>query len=205
MRRRASLASWESVRLFFAIDLDDHARAAAAQVIASLARSAAASGASIRWVEPAGLHVTLAFLGEVPDERAAALVDLGAVPLRHAPFALSLSVAGVFPPSGAPRVIWIGPGQGGDEVKRVARLLWGRLDGAGYGTGPGRFEPHVTLGRVRRARAAAARRLRSLVAGSRPPEIGWTVDRLSLYESRLGSGGSTYHRLATAALRDGGA
>ena len=193
------------MRLFFAIDLDDHARVVAAQASASLARSTAESGASIRWIEPAGLHVTLAFLGEAPNERAAVLVDLGAVPLPHPPFGLSLSVAGVFPPSGAPRVIWMGPGRGGDEVKRVARLLWRRLDEAGYGPGPGRFEPHVTLGRVRRARAGAARRLRSLVAGSRPPEIAWTADRVSLYDSRPGPGGSTYHRLATAALRGGGA
>ncbi len=193
------------MRLFFAIDLDDHARAVAAGVSASLARRTAESGASIRWVEPAGLHVTLAFLGEVPSERVAAVVDLGAVPLPHPPFGLSLSVAGVFPPSGAPRVIWTGPGQGGDEVRRVARLLWRRLDGAGLGSGPGRFEPHVTLGRVRRARAGAARRLRGLAAGSKLPEIRWQVDRVSLYESRLGPGGSTYHRLAAVALRDSGA
>ena len=194
------------MRLFFAIDLDDHARAVAAQVSALLARSAAESGASIRWVEPAGLHVTLAFLGEVPDERAAALVDLGAVPLPHPPFGLSLSVAGVFPPSGAPRVIWIGQGRGGENVVAVARLLWRRLDAAGYGSFPARFRPHVTLGRVRRARAGPARRLRARLADEVGlPEVAWKVDGVSLYESRPGSGGSTYRRLATVALRGGGA
>ena len=177
----------------------------AARVSASLAGRTARFGASIRWVRPAGLHVTLAFVGEVPNEGAAALVDLGAEPFSQPPFGLSLSEAGVFPPSGAPRVIWMGPGRGRDEVKRVAQLLWHRLDGAGYGPGPSRFEPHVTLGRVRRARAGVAHPLRAVVSGSRPPEIRWTVDRVSLYESRLGSGGSTYHRLATAALHGGAA
>ena len=196
------------MRLFFAIDLDDDARAMAAQVSASLARSTEGIRASmsIKWVVPAGLHVTLAFLGEVPQGRFAALEAVCSAPFSQPPFRLSLSVAGVFPPSGAPRVIWMGPGRGGKHVASVAGLLWRRLEGAGYGPFPGRFQPHVTLGRVRRARAGAARRLRALLAdGSALPEVAWTVDRVSLYESRLGSGGSTYHRLATAALRDGAA
>ena len=192
------------MRLFFAIDLDDYAREVAAQVSASLARSTAASGASIRWVEPAGLHVTLAFLGEVPAGRFAAVEAVCAARFSQPPFEVSLSVAGVFPPSGAPRVIWRGPGRGGERVAGVARSLWRRLETAGHGPFPARFQPHVTLGRVRRARAGAARRLRALLADKTVrPEVAWTVDRVSLYESRPGSGGSTYRRLATAALRDG--
>ena len=192
------------MRLFFAVDLDDHARAAAAQVGASLAGSTAGLGASIRWVRPAGLHLTLAFLGEVPAARADALVALGSAPFSRPPIDLCLSVAGAFPRSGAPRVIWMGPGRGWARIAGVARLLWRRLDAAGYGPGPARFEPHVTLGRVRRARAGAGRRLRGLLAETTVrPEIAWTVDRVSLYESRPGSAGSTYRRLAAAALRGG--
>ena len=190
------------MRLFFAIDLDEAARAVAERAGALLARRTAELGASIRWVRPAGFHVTLAFLGEVPDEGCAALDAVVAAPFSQPPFVLSLSVAGVFPPSGAPRVIWMGPRRGGDEVAGVARLLWQRLDDAGYGPGPTRFETHVTLGRVRRARAGAARRLRALLAEKAVlPEVAWTVDCVSLYESRPGPGGSTYRRLATAALR----
>ena len=191
------------MRLFFAVDLDDHARAAATRISASLAGSTARLGASIRWTRPAGLHLTLAFLGDVPDERAAALVALGEAPFSQPPFGFSLSQAGVFPPSGTPRVIWIGPRRGGAEITALWRLLRRRLDGAGYGPGPGRFEPHVTLGRVRRAPAGGARRLRGLLAEAALPPMCWTVDRVSLYESRLGAGGSTYHRLAAAALEGG--
>ena len=200
----ASVAS--AVRVFFAIDLDDRARARAAQVSASLARKTAGLGASIRWVNSTGLHVTLAFLGEVRDDRLPALAAVGAAPFSQSPFELSLSEVGVFPSSGAPRVIWMGPGRGGESVARVAQLLWQRLYQAGYGPAPARFEPHVTLGRVRRARAGATRRLRRQLAGQTTvPEVAWTVDSVSFYESRLGSGGSTYRRLATVALRGGAA
>lgn len=190
------------MRLFFAIDLDDAARAATAHFGAALARSTAESGATIRWVKAAGLHVTLAFLGEVPEDRFAALEAVAAAPFAQTPFECSLAVLGVFPPSGAPRVIWLGPGRGGEQVAAVARQLWRRLEKAGYGPGPARFEPHVTLGRVRRTPARGARRLRALLAEQiAPREIAWTVDRVSLYESRPGARGSTYRRLGTALLQ----
>ena len=194
------------MRLFFAIDLDDPARAAAARASASLARETAGLGASIRWIDSTGLHVTLAFLGEVPNDRLPALETAGSTPFRHSVFELSLSMVGIFPAVGMPRVIWMGPGRGAEDVGGLARSLWRRLEIAGYGPAPTRFEPHVTLGRVRRARAGEARRLRGRLAGLPAlPEIAWTVERVSFYESRLGSGGATYHRLATAALRGGAA
>ena len=192
------------MRLFFAIDLDDHARAAVARASASLARETAGLGASIRWSNPAGLHVTLAFLGEVTDDRLPALETAGSTPFRHSVFELSLSRVGIFPAVGMPRVIWMGPGRGAEDVRGLARSLWRRLDVAGCGPAPARFEPHVTLGRVRRARAGAARRLRGRLAGlTALPETAWTVERVSFYESRLGSDGATYRRLAAAALRGG--
>ena len=193
------------VRLFFAVDLDDPARAAAEQVSGSLASRIAGLGAAVRWVRPAGLHLTLAFLGEVDRERLESITALGAAAFEQPPFDFSLSVAGVFPSRGTPRVIWIGPGRGGAEAANLSSRVWRRLDGAGYGPPPSRFDPHVTLGRVRRVRAGEARRLRGLLAETAPPAIAWTVDHVSLYESRPGSRGSTYRRLATAALRGGAA
>ena len=190
------------MRLFFAIDLDAPARADAERAGILLAARVAGLGASIRWVRPAKLHLTLAFLGEVADP-SAVLRALAAAPFPQPPFGLSLSVVGVFPASGAPRVIWMGPGRGGEQAAAVARLLRRRLQDCGCGPGLPRFEPHVTLGRVRRLRTPGGRRLRAALAETALPPVSWTVDRISLYESRLESGGSTYHRLATAALAGG--
>ena len=93
------------MRLFFAVDLDGPACAVAEQAAGSLASRAAGAGAAVRWAKPAGLHLTLAFLGEVPGGRVERITALGAVPFEQPPFELSLSVAGVFPPRAAPRVI----------------------------------------------------------------------------------------------------
>ena len=191
------------MRLFYAIDLDEPARAAVARSIVALRHEAEARGASLRWVAPPKLHVTLAFLGEVPADRLGRLRDIAAESFEHAPFGCSLSVPGVFPAAGAPRLVWIGPARGHAEVARINRLVWQRLDGAGWGPAPATFEPHVTLGRVQRRRAGAARDLRALVAGTSLPAVDWTVDHVSLYESRRSDRGATYHRMAVARLGGG--
>ena len=59
------------MRCFVAIDLAPEVRAVVAAAQAGL--RAAAPRAAVRWVDPAGMHLTLKFLGEVPEERLPAL------------------------------------------------------------------------------------------------------------------------------------
>lgn len=188
------------MRLFFAIDLDEPARSAVARRIALLRRRTAGLDASLRWVAPAKLHVTLAFFPEVPPERVGGLCDTCAPSLRQSPFPCCLSVPGVFPARGAPRVVWVGPARGRTELAGLHGLLWQRLADAGWGPAPGAFEPHLTLGRVRQRRGANTRQLRAVVTGTPGPAAEWTINHVSLYESRPSNRGATYHRLALARL-----
>ena len=61
------------MRCFLAIEIPDDVRAALAQTQASLRRRA--PRADLRWLDPAGLHVTLKFLGEVPEDALPAVAD----------------------------------------------------------------------------------------------------------------------------------
>lgn len=192
------------MRLFFAIDLDEPARAAVTRRIALLRRRTEGPGALLRWVTPAKLHVTLAFFPDVPAERVGGMCNIASVALRQSPFRCCLSAPGVFPARGAPRVVWVGPSRGRTEMAGLHRLLWQRLADAGWGPAPDRFEPHLTLGRVRQRRGAITRDLRALVAGTPGPAAEWTVDHVSLYESRPSNRGATYHRIALARLDAGG-
>src|SRR5512133_3848934 len=62
-----------------------------------------------RWVRPESTHLTLRFLGDVPED---SLEKIGAVVLSvndsRAPFALRLRGVGAFPTAARPRVLWIG-------------------------------------------------------------------------------------------------
>ena len=106
------------MRLFLALDLDAVARDAVAAEQRRVAQAIRnAGGAELRWVPPERLHVTLLFLGEV-DERqlpdlCRAVADCCA---QHQPFSLSIETVGCFPNPRRPRVVWVGVGEGAQEV-----------------------------------------------------------------------------------------
>ena len=85
-------------------------------------------------------------------------------------------------------------------MARLHRLLWQQLAEAGWGPAPRTFEPHLTLGRVRRGRGAVTRELRAAVADTPGPAAEWMVEHVSLYESRPSNRGAVYHRIALLRL-----
>ncbi|MGH2501710.1 MAG: RNA 2',3'-cyclic phosphodiesterase, partial [Ktedonobacterales bacterium] len=94
-------------RVFIALDLSDAARAALTRELRRLARALP----GVRLSDPASLHLTLVFLGNVDDATLAAVcAATGAVARATPPFHLALSGLDVFGPRDAPRVVWVGVG-----------------------------------------------------------------------------------------------
>ena len=185
------------MRLFIAIDLDDAARAAIAAEASRLAQRIPRRS-SLRWLKPVQLHLTLVFLGEVDDGRAAAIAAAMDAAVDLPPFDAALEGFGVFPPRGAPRVLWVGVGDGAATLIELERRLAGRVERLGVEIEPRPFHPHLTLARWRDSRPGDRRALdeapRGVVARL------W-VDHATLYRSRLSPGGSIYTPLARATLR----
>jgi 2'-5' RNA ligase len=165
----ASAGAPSTARLFFALWPDDSARARLEALAAELAT--AASG---RPVPIAKVHLTLAFLGDVPVERIAAAVD-AARAVRPAPFAFALDRVGSF--RGA-RVAWAGCVEPPAALAALAADLADRLVAAGFATDPRPYAPHATL----------ARRIGRTIATAPVAPIGWPVDGFSLVRSELGTG-----------------
>jgi 2'-5' RNA ligase len=133
---------------------------------------------------PERWHLTLLFLGAVPDARVPQLVT-GAAPAVAAapPMRLRLAGGGRFGSRRRPQVAWAG--LDGDvaalselavRLARVARSL--RLE-----VEERPFRPHLTLGRWRPGRPADGD-LTDRLADYRGPD--WPVDVVRLYESHLG-------------------
>src|SRR4051794_24667803 len=99
------------MRLFVAVELGDPLRAAAGDAVGQL-RARLGDAVRPAWVRSENLHLTVRFIGQVPDERARPLVDALAPPLAVAPFDVELADGGFFPPKGPPRVLWIGLREG---------------------------------------------------------------------------------------------
>lgn len=147
-----------------------------------------------RRVDPADLHLTLAFLGEQPDDRLQAVHE-GLESLAAAPFSLTLAGLGLW--GGArPRVVWAGvapqPALGHVQAK-VARVA----GQAGIAVPSRDFAPHVTLGRFAPPDPAVALRLEQAVAAEQGFRAGpFLVDGFGLYASAPRAQGPRYDLLA---------
>jgi 2'-5' RNA ligase len=187
----------KALRLFVALDLDDDARRAIARV---QRRVATALGADrlMKAVDPAHMHLTLVFLGEMAERTVPGIVDTLSTDIDVRPFAAEYQGLGVFPPSGAPRILWLGVGHGGSEIIRLQREAARRLEGLGVALERRPFHPHLTLARWRSSRATD--RERALSAESRATVARVNVDHVTLYQSRLSPAGPVYTALTRANL-----
>jgi 2'-5' RNA ligase len=132
-------------------------------------------------------HVTLAFLGEVPDERAAEVgraVDRAAERLGPVRPALRLKGGGRF---GRGRFTLMWAGLGGDvaALARVADAVRGELRASRSPYDMKRFQPHLTLARPGERLPASAidDDVATLNAYEGPQ---WTIDEIALVSSHLG-------------------
>src|SRR5262249_26074272 len=124
------------------------------------------------------LHLTLRFLGhlELPVlER----VRRELQSVRAAPFRLALEGRGTFGSRSAPRVIWLGVGEGRDESRTLPRTGEAACQAAGSAPAARGCRAHITLARQKKEGV----RLPELP--ELPPLKGWTVQEFVLYESRL--------------------
>jgi 2'-5' RNA ligase len=138
------------VRTFIAIDLDKPIR----DRLLALQENLARAGNEVKWVEPENLHVTLLFLGEVDQRDVPAVCRVvGEGCVSHAPFPMSVETVGCFPNPRRPRVLWVGLGEGTQEVCALHDALEPPLLDLGcYRQEERKYTPHITLGRVKNDR-----------------------------------------------------
>ena len=157
------------------------------------------AGTELRWVLPDAWHITLAFLGRVPDRAADDLDEaLGMVAARTAPFTVGVGGAGAFPNPDAAKVLWLGVTEGGRQLAELAIRCGNAATGCGIEVDGGRFRPHVTL-----ARANGERVLRWLQVLDAIGPQAWPVTQFRLVRSQLLPGGSGYRTVGEYGLLAG--
>jgi RNA 2',3'-cyclic 3'-phosphodiesterase len=175
------------LRLFVAIELAEEIKAAvdaaATRLRAALLRSTPQLDA--RWVDLHHIHVTLWFIGEVSDDRARAIVSSLEPPLGTKTFDLAIGGFGVFPPSGLPRVVWLGVARGGEELRSLHADIGARLQPLGFEPEPRPYTGHLTLARVKDARRVRGRDIRAATTGLPDVVATFRVDTVTLFRSRL--------------------
>ncbi|WP_457554662.1 RNA 2',3'-cyclic phosphodiesterase [Candidatus Pyrohabitans sp.] len=154
----------------------------------------------LRCVAPGGLHVTLKFLGEIPEQRVEEVFSAMKRAFTNCTgFKFRISGVGAFPNPRAARVVWAGIGEGGAELKTLQSRLEDELLGLGFRRERRTYVPHITLARVK---SPAARRgvLRFIEAhaGDALGEV--LVEDVKLMKSTLTPGGAVYTELRRVPL-----
>jgi 2'-5' RNA ligase len=147
-----------------------------------------------RWVPKENLHMTLAFLGRVEDERVGEISAAVAAALPgHVDFAVRLGELGAFPSVKRARVVWAGLDDPTGGLAGLADSVSGRLEPLGFPREARAFRPHVTLARLKTP-------ARIDVDETLEP-ISFPVERIGLFESRLGRPHAVYSEVATFPFR----
>ena len=169
------------MRIFAAIRPSDAFRGA----LSVLQNSLRAAGVTGRYLDPSNLHMTLAFIGNWPENIA------GLLPEVTEPFAVTLSRPGIFP---AAKVPWAGV-EPCPALEQLAAEVQGILKASGIPFDPKPFNPHITL--VRKPGLPAGLDLSEIPV----PSASMEVEEVCLYRSDRRENGMVYTVIGSSGNR----
>lgn len=177
------------MRTFVAIDIAEEIRARLGDLIESLRPTAR----GLRWVNPAGMHFTLKFIGEISEEKTKSVERaLQAIRVREV-IPIAFRHLGFFPNERHPRVFWVGV-EAPPILGELARQIESALEPLGIAPEQRAFSPHLTLGRFRSE--DGLERFREAIVPLKAAEFGRMEAReFYLFQSILGPHGARYVKL----------
>lgn len=135
------------MRLFVAVDIEDNIRKGIGIVIERLREH----GLDVKFVDPENIHITLKFLGEVPDNTVKEIENRISETVRGVSlFNMNIEGLGYFGNSNYIRTLWVDVKEGKNELVKLMVSLEKNL---GYIREERREpNPHITIGRVKTQR-----------------------------------------------------
>ena len=189
------------VRCFIAVELSDGAKAEIQRLIEAVSETEIRG---VRAVRPGGVHVTLRFLGDIErDAVPKAIAAIRAAASRSRPFDLALADVGGFPNARSARVLWAGVSGDTDSLGELRASVEDELSAKGFRRDRRRFNPHITLARLRdRVSGPDRRRVVEAVSAVGHTKVTFTVEAVTLFQSTLHPEGSIHTLLCRALLGD---
>jgi len=177
------------MRLFAALEIPSTVR----ENLAALLESLRAVSPQTRWVRPQNLHVTLKFMGEVPETKLAVTCSALAGVRSDQPVTLDFRGLGLFPNEKHPRVFWAGI-DASPNLKTLAADLERAMEKLGIPREQRPFSPHLTLARFEPP--GLPEKLRSAIQENAAREFGsFRTNQCHLIESKLKPSGAEYTTL----------
>ncbi len=176
------------MRVFVALELPEALRNRLAEATVPLR----APDLPVRWVDPAQLHLTLKFIGQVEEERVERMSEaLSRTVAGHQGVSLRLGGVGAFPSLRSPRVIWMGV-EASPPLMALQEAVEDAMAELGVEPENRAFHPHVTLGRTRRRLERSEGEALRLAAPRVSFQAEHRPEQVVLMRSRLGRGGARY-------------
>ncbi len=187
-------------RLFVALEPPEPVRRRIAAAAEKIRREAGPAAGEVRWVPAENVHLTVQFLGAVPEERVEAVGEAMAAAAADArPLLLEVKGAGGFPNARRPRIVWLGLSGDAAALEALAVDLGRRLTPRGFAPEARPFSAHLTVGRARDGRGAPG--LGGALASVAQDEgVAWRAAELVLFESHLSPAGPRYEAVLRAQL-----
>ena len=194
------------IRAFLALELSQDLRSAIASFQGELKRrlqKEASKEARISWVQPASMHLTIKFLGDMDEQLVAPLRDAVAKGIGSRPATtVPIERLGAFPRPQGPRVLWVGPSENwerGEEAQRleaVHRSIEEAGEGFGFTPEAKPFHPHLTLARIKEGERYVGNALARSGMMDGPVVLGsLAVEAVVLMKSDLRPTGSVYTKM----------
>jgi RNA 2',3'-cyclic 3'-phosphodiesterase len=174
------------MRLFVAMEIPADVR----ESLAALIKSLRAVSPRTRWARPENLHITLKFIGEVPETKLADIRSALAGVRSEQPVTLDFRGLGFFPNEKHPRVFWAGI-EASPNLKTFAVDIDAAMEKLGIPREKRTFSPHLTLARFEPPRLPE--KLRCAILENAAREFGsLCTSQFHLIESKLKPSGAEY-------------
>jgi len=185
------------MRLFIAIEIPDEIKKEMVKVQEQLRKA----NIDASWPRAEGMHLTLKFLGEVPETKIAEIVSgLQKAAEGIGQFRLEVKGVGTFPNPRNARVVWIGLSGDIGKLTKLQGAVENAMAGIGLAPDERKFTAHLTLGRIKYIRSRD--QWLALLAELKDRSLtGFDATAVSLMQSGLKPSGAVYTEMGRVQLK----
>ena len=186
------------IRSFLAFELPTEIK----RIVSAVSEDSRRVPLNIRWVNVANIHLTVVFMGMVPEEQVGPIGEtVENICRAYGPFNVVTKKVGFFGSRRHPKVLWLGLGGDMDGMSDFRDDLQKNLTSFGIKEEKRPFRPHLTLGRFRKGARTGAHLDDLLSKYHDLSSSACILKELVLFKSDLRPGGAVYTKLGAWPLK----